>query len=104
MSLTVALEAIRLFIHNTTHARPTHIKSVLRRIADALLYGVYILIGYMVMLVVMTYNVGLFIAVLAGYCIGNFVFPRKPVPQERIVSGEGVSIMYSPADVEGSCH
>ena len=106
MLLAIGLEGIRLFIHKTTHSRRSQTHSLLRRLVDMLLYGLYILVGYMVMLVVMTYNVGLFVAVLMGYCIGNLLFPRRPALHEGVASlnGDEVSIMYSPAEIDGSCH
>lgn len=109
MLLAIMLEGIRLIIHNVTHSRRSYAASLPRRLADMLLYGLYVFIGYMVMLVVMTYNIGIFIAVLLGYCIGNLIFPRRPVlhlQEEGVASldGDRATIMYSPAAIDGSCH
>ena len=54
MLLAIMLEGIRLIIHNVTHSRRSYAASLPRRLADMLLYGLYVFIGYMVMLVVMT--------------------------------------------------
>jgi hypothetical protein len=38
------------------------------------LYAVEVFVGYVLMLAVMTYNKGLFAAVLLGACTGHFLF------------------------------
>lgn len=41
-------------------------------VADTVLYGVQMTLGYLLMLVAMTFNVGLFVAVIVGLSLGHF--------------------------------
>lgn len=41
------------------------------------IYAVEIFVGYVLMLAVMTYNKGLFAAVLLGACTGHFLFAES---------------------------
>lgn len=42
------------------------------------LYGLNLLMSYLLMLAAMTYNVGIFIAAILGLCAGHHVFYREP--------------------------
>lgn len=75
LALAVCLEALRLAVHRVSHG-PFVEKSRWRQIGESLLYAGYIGLSYVVMLIVMTYNVGLFVSVVLGFGIGHFVFPR----------------------------
>ena len=46
----------------------------------ALLHFTHITLGYLVMLAVMTYNVGLFVVVMLGFGIGNFLVAENCLP------------------------
>jgi copper transporter 1 len=48
---------------------PARLRAVL-----ALLYAVNIAVAYLLMLAVMTYNVGYFVAIVAGFGLGHFAF------------------------------
>ena len=47
------------------------------RIIDTFLYGISLILGYSLMLIVMTFNVGLIIVIVCGYCFGRFLFHRQ---------------------------
>eukprot|EP01083_Nonionella_stella_P057468 150847_1 len=47
------------------------------RIIDCALYGISLILGYSLMLVVMTFNVGLILVIVLGYGCGRFIFHRK---------------------------
>ncbi|PRQ43074.1 putative Ctr copper transporter [Rosa chinensis] len=47
--------------------------SVVAGLAQAFLYAIRISLGYFVMLAVMSYNIGIFIAAVAGHTVGFFV-------------------------------
>ena len=47
------------------------------RLIDCALYGISLILGYSLMLVVMTFNSGLIMVIVAGYCVGRFIFHRK---------------------------
>ena len=95
--MAVGLEWLRSTYHYTAHAQGRRLTR-LRRAGEALLYGGYIVVSYLVMLVVMTYNVGLCIAILLGYVVGHFLFPRGSVPELGSGSrgGGGQEAMYTP--------
>ncbi|CAJ0570373.1 unnamed protein product, partial [Mesorhabditis spiculigera] len=54
------------------------------RIAQALLYGVQIVLSYMLMLIVMTFNVWLILAVVIGEAVGYFLFTGSPVIDDGV--------------------
>eukprot|EP00483_Globobulimina_turgida_P004462 UN04471 len=47
------------------------------RIIDSFLYAISITIGYSLMLIIMTFNSGLILMVVWGYCVGRFIFHRQ---------------------------
>jgi F0F1-type ATP synthase assembly protein I len=51
--------------------------TVRMRLVDTLFYGLSLILGYSLMLIVMTFNAGLVLVVIAGYCCGRFFFHRK---------------------------
>lgn len=50
------------------------------RLALTLLYAVNVAISYMLMLAIMTYNVGYFFAIVAGLAVGYFIFYNSASP------------------------
>ncbi len=44
------------------------------RVVLTVLYGVNVAISYLLMLAVMTYNVGYFVVIVLGLAIGHFIF------------------------------
>jgi copper transporter 1 len=98
LALAFGLEGMRLLIHNLTHRAPSKgRKSFVRRLGETMLYGVYMCMSYFVMLVVMTYNVGLFVSVLLGLCLGHFLFRR-----DQSTSQDNVALINT-SETE-SCH
>lgn len=49
------------------------------RLVQALLYAVQVALGYVLMLIVMTFNIWLLIAVVLGEAIGYFLFTGEPL-------------------------
>ena len=47
------------------------------RIIDCLLYGISLLLGYGLMLAIMTFNIGILVTVVLSYMIGRFIFQRQ---------------------------
>ena len=47
---------------------------MLMRATTSLLYGVNIATSYLLMLAVMTFNVGYFVVICAGLAVGHFIF------------------------------
>ncbi|KAJ8326352.1 hypothetical protein O5D80_005109 [Batrachochytrium dendrobatidis] len=58
-------------------------KTELYQLENAILRTLEVFVGYMMMLIVMTFNVGLIIAVLAGVLIGSYVFDRSTATAEN---------------------
>ena len=57
------------------------------------MYGVSMMFSYWLMLLVMTYNVGLFITVVAGLVLGRFAFSKlMPVPASGAINGKSLLI------------
>jgi copper transporter 1 len=71
--LANGLEGVRVGVHMVSHGHFIR-KTPLRRAGESLLYGAYVGLSYCVMLVIMTYNVGIIVSVLLGYCVGHFLF------------------------------
>ena len=51
--------------------------------ADALAYGIRLLLAYTLMLIAMTFNSGLLIAAVAGLTLGYFTFGFSPIVVKR---------------------
>ena len=68
------------------------------RIIDTILYGISLILGYCLMLVVMTFNAGLILVIVGGYCIGRFVFHRQIQLLQKF------SVMEQKAEFEDSDH
>ncbi|KAI3965371.1 hypothetical protein MKX01_042852 [Papaver californicum] len=51
-----------------------HLGKSSARVSVAILFGVNSAIGYLLMLSIMSFNGGVFIAVVFGLCVGSFVF------------------------------
>ena len=62
-------------------------------VAVALLYGVSLAIGYMLMLCVMTYHAGILMATVAGFSVGQLLFKDADAP---IVVGEPIEVGTEP--------
>ena len=87
---------------NVSHAPvfPTHIKAMLHgagrphqallsgRLLLSLAYGANVTTSYMLMLAVMTFNVGYFITIVAGLTVGHFLLFSTPAE-----GGTGVSML-----------
>lgn len=52
------------------------------RFVRAVVHMLHVFVAYMVMLVVMSYNVGLFVSIMLGFGVGHFVFAptHRPAP------------------------
>ena len=48
-----------------------------RRLLMVILFGLNLILGYLAMLVAMTYSVELFMCVVLGLCVGHFIFNSK---------------------------
>lgn len=68
------------------------------RIIDTVLYGISLILGYCLMLVVMTFNTRLIIAVVIGYCAGRFIFHRQIQLLQKF------AVMKQKAEFEDSDH
>ena len=53
------------------------------RVIDCLLHGLSLIIGYGMMLVVMTFNIGLILTIVIGYCLGRFIFDKQSKVMSR---------------------
>merc|ERR1712173_578883 len=47
------------------------------RMIDCLLHGLSLLIGYSMMLIMMTFNIALILTIVFGYCLGRFIFDKR---------------------------
>ena len=56
------------------------------RIIDCILYGLTLILGYCMMLVVMTFNVGLIISIVTGYCCGRFILYKRTQLLQQLAS------------------
>ncbi|CAJ0955679.1 unnamed protein product, partial [Mesorhabditis belari] len=54
------------------------------RVVQALLYGVQAILAYVLMLIVMTFNVWLILAVVIGEAVGYFLFTGTPLIDEGL--------------------
>ena len=56
----------------------------MRRLVISVLFGINLVLGYLAMLVAMTYSVELFTCVVLGICCGHFIFNTKTAVGESI--------------------
>ncbi|CAF3389427.1 unnamed protein product [Rotaria sp. Silwood1] len=85
--LNGALAYIR---HRINDSYREHSSLLLHQIYLALIYGVQIVLAYWMMLLVMTYESGIFISLILGLVIGYFIFgyiQAKNRPLNKIISG-----------------
>eukprot|EP01084_Bolivina_argentea_P270016 459029_1 len=69
------------------------------RIIDCMLYGISLILGYSLMLVVMTFNTGLILVIICGYCVGRFLFHRQTKLLQRFVAlGQKTQSDFEQAD------
>lgn len=103
--MAVGLEWLRSVYHQMAHSEDRRLTK-LRRFGESLLYGGYIVMSYLVMLVVMTYNVGLCLAILVGYVLGHYLFPRGGSVAGVGSRGRGQEAMYAPVSATQvlDCH
>eukprot|EP00483_Globobulimina_turgida_P013437 UN13461 len=69
------------------------------RIIDCVLYGISLMLGYGLMLVIMTFNVCLIVVVIVGFCVGRMIF----YPQSKVLSKFAVRI-ESDLNLSDHCH
>ena len=70
------------------------------RIVDTILYGISLTLGYALMLIIMTFNIGLMIIIVIGYCLGRFIFHK----QSKILSRYAVVKMNNEFSDTDHCH
>jgi hypothetical protein len=71
---TESLTILRRFARNATRAHP----ALLQTFVMSLLYAVQLMFGYFCMLVAMTYQVELFVCIVAGLGMGHGLFHFQP--------------------------
>jgi len=104
LALAVCLEAVRFAVHRVSHG-PFVRKTRWRQIGESLLYAGYIGLSYLVMLIVMTYNVGLFLSIVLGFGVGHFVFPRTSQQEQGNPVDSKVFVALNGAEDEApTCH
>lgn len=86
-------------VRASEHASWSSSKRFGRKLVRALLHFVHLTIGYLLMLAVMTYNVGVFCSVLGGFGVGFFLFAEDHLPEDKKQQQETTSLI-DPA----SCH
>lgn len=64
----------------TQHQTPRRALTFTQRLLLSLVFFVQIALGYFLMLIAMTFNVGLFLAIVFGFTIGYFVFMDTQAP------------------------
>ena len=79
--MAVILEGLRYLFHSihsrVPRQRGCSSKVILKaKAAEVVVFAIYMSVSYMVMLVAMTYNVGLFVSTIFGHCAGLIIFPR----------------------------
>jgi copper transporter 1 len=105
LALTIVLEATRFGFHRIHHQpqRRKGCQMILFKGKEVGVYAVYMTLSYVVMLVVMTFNVGLFVSVVLGHCIGMIFFPRNARQQSQF----GTQQLYQQTTLDDSvnaCH
>ncbi|CAF4844160.1 unnamed protein product [Rotaria sp. Silwood1] len=76
--------------HRINDSYPGYSSLLLHQIYLALIYGVQIVLAYWMMLLVMTYESGIFISLILGLVISYFIFgyiQAKNRPLNKIISG-----------------
>ena len=71
-----------------SHYRPPLVISLGVHVIQTLLHMLQVTVSYFLMLIVMTYNVWLFIAVILGAGAGYFLFAKFRGPGTRILQDE----------------
>lgn len=56
----------------------------LQRFITLIIFGLNLVLGYMAMLVAMTYSIELFVCLILGFCVGHFAFNTKSEVGESI--------------------
>lgn len=67
--------------------RPLATSTALRVATDTILYAANLVTSYLLMLLVMTYNVGVFFVVIGGLAIGRLIFYKQRVVDYQLLSG-----------------
>lgn len=67
--------------------RPLATSTALRVTTDTILYAANLVTSYLLMLLVMTYNVGVFFVVIGGLAIGRLIFYKQRVVDYQLLSG-----------------
>ena len=71
------------------------------RIVDCFLYGISLILGYGLMLIIMSFNVGLMLIIVVGYCLGKFIFYKQTRLLSRYAVVYKVNDEFSSSD---HCH
>ncbi|KAG0583377.1 hypothetical protein M758_3G133200 [Ceratodon purpureus] len=64
-----------------SHAYPGK-KSTSKKVMEAFLFGINVGLGYMLMLAAMSFNGGVFLAIVVGLAVGNFLFRSEGSPSD----------------------
>ena len=84
-----------------SHAPPaaTNLKKL--KIMDGILFAIQMVLSYLVMLVVMSYSIWIFLAVIIGQAIGSWIFFQKPTVLLHQVSSSLSSQRHCQREEEG---
>lgn len=105
--MTLALEGARFGFHRMHDSKPVigWLQLAWQKAKEIGVYAVYMSLSYFVMLIVMTFNVGLFISIVFGHCVGIVLFPRKSA--HRLAQGDGQEPSYDQTSLQepiNACH
>ena len=78
------LSLITFFIYFRRKGFIIRLTPLARRLLIVTLFGLNLVLGYLAMLVAMTYSIELFLCVVLGLCIGHFIFNTKTIVGESI--------------------